>query len=89
MTKAGYLKKAEYAYDEKNDCYVCPEGVVLFYSTTDRQGYKLYKSRSSDCEGCPLKDQCTKAKNGVKVVARHVWAEYSEQADEMSYTEGW
>lgn len=89
MTKAGYLKKAEYAYDEKNDCYVCPEGVVLFYSTTDRQGYKLYKSRSSDCEGCPLKDQCTKAKNGVKVVARHVWAEYSEQADEMRYTEGW
>ena len=89
MTKEGYLKKNEYAYDERNDCYVCPMGVVLFYNTTDRKGYKLYKSRGSDCESCPLKDRCTKSKNCVKVITRHVWAEYSEKADEYRYTQEW
>lgn len=89
MTKKGYFKKSEYAYDEANDCYVCPAGVVLPYSTTDKSGYKQYKSRSSDCENCPLKDQCTKAKNNVKVITRHVWAEYSERVEEMRYTNEW
>lgn len=89
MTKKGYMKKSEYSYDEKNDCYVCPQGKVLFYSTTDRQGYKHYKSRSSDCENCPLKDRCTKSKNNVKDITRHVWAEYSEKAEEYRYTEEW
>ena len=36
MTKKGFFKKYEYAYDEYYDCYVCPNGQVLKYTTTNR-----------------------------------------------------
>jgi transposase len=89
MTKEGYFRKNEYAYDEQNDCYICPLGIILPYSTTDRTGYHLYKSRSSDCESCPLKEKCTKSKNNVKVVTRHVWAEYIERVEDMRLSPKW
>lgn len=44
MTKEGFFKKYEYVYDEKYDCYLCPNDEVLKYKTTDREGYKEYKS---------------------------------------------
>ena len=45
MTKEGYFRKHEYVYDEYYDCYLCPENQVLSYSTTNRDGYREYKSR--------------------------------------------
>ena len=33
MTKEGFFKKYEYAYDEYYDCYICPNNQVLNYST--------------------------------------------------------
>ena len=44
MTKDGFFKKDEYVYDEYFDCYICPGNHVLRYSTTNRDGYKEYKS---------------------------------------------
>lgn len=44
MTKEGFFKKYEYAYDEYYDCYICPNNQVLKYSTTNRDGYREYKS---------------------------------------------
>ncbi len=43
-TKDGFFRKHEFVYDEYNDCYICPESHVLAYSTTNRNGYKEYKS---------------------------------------------
>ena len=50
MTKEGYFRKHEYVYDEYYDCYLCPENQVLSYSTTNRDGYREYKSRGYICE---------------------------------------
>ena len=44
MTKQGFFKKYEYVYDEYYDCYICPGNQILSYSTTNRDGYKEYKS---------------------------------------------
>ena len=44
MTKKGFFKKYEYVYDEYYDCYICPNNQILRYSTTNRDGYKEYKS---------------------------------------------
>ena len=33
MTKEGFFKKYEYAYDEYYDCYICPENKILTYHT--------------------------------------------------------
>jgi hypothetical protein len=73
MTKDGFFKKYEYVYDEYNDCYICPNNQVLYYSTTNRDGYREYKSCGKVCESCPYLEQCTASKNHVKLVTRHVW----------------
>ena len=89
MTGKGLFKKYEYVYDEYYDCYICPNNEVLHYSTTDKNGYKQYKSDVEKCKNCPLREQCTKSKNCQKVVTRHIWEEYKEQANENRYTKLW
>ena len=89
MTGKGLFKKYEYAYDEYYDCYICPNNEVLSYTTTDKKGYKQYKSNPEKCKNCPLREQCTKSKNFQKVVTRHIWEEYKEQANENRYTQLW
>lgn len=83
MTKKGFFKKYQFVYDEQFDEYLCPGDSELKYTTTNKQGYKEYKSDPGICEKCPLKDQCTSSKNNQKVITRHVWAEYKEQAEEV------
>jgi transposase len=51
MTKDGFFKKYEYVYDEYFDCYLCPKDQILKYSTTNREGYREYKSNPKICEG--------------------------------------
>lgn len=88
MTKDGFFKKYEYVYDEYNDCYICPNNQILKYSTTNRDGYKEYKSCSHICEKCEFLGQCTASKNHVKVVNRHVWEEYMEACEDIRQTLG-
>ena len=88
MTKEGYFKKYEYTYDEYKDCYVCPNGKTLAYSTTNREGYREYKSRTADCENCPYLSQCTASQNHVKLIQRHIWEPYMEIAEEIRHSEG-
>lgn len=42
MTKDGFFKKYEYAYDELYDCYICLNDQILKYLTTNRDGYREY-----------------------------------------------
>jgi len=88
MTKDGFFKKYEYVYDEYNDCYICPNDQILKYSTTNRDGYKEYKSCGHICEKCEFLGQCTASKNHVKVVTRHVWEEYMEACEDIRQTLG-
>ncbi len=89
MTGKGLFKKYEYVYDEYYDCYICPNNEVLEYTTTDRNGYKQYKSNPEKCKNCPLREQCTKSKNYQKVITKHIWEEYKEQMNENRYTQLW
>lgn len=88
QTKEGFFKKYEYVYDEYNDCYICPNDQILKYSTTNRDGYKEYKSCSHICKNCEFLGQCTASKNHVKVVNRHVWEEYMEACEDIRQTLG-
>jgi Transposase and inactivated derivatives len=89
MTKKGYFKKYDYVYDEMYDCYICPNNKLLNYTSTNRDGYRQYKSCKEDCKKCELISQCTKSKNQIKVVARHIWEEYKEKANEIRHTPEW
>lgn len=88
MTKEGFFRKYEYVYDEYYDCYICPANRILTYSTTNREGYREYKSCGSECKTCPYLSQCTLSKNHTKVITRHVWEDYMEMAEDIRHTLG-
>lgn len=87
-TKKGFFKKYEYVYDEYYDCYICPNDKVLKYTTTNREGYREYKSDGRKCRKCPYRSRCTESAKHVKVVTRHVWERYMEEAEDIRHTRG-
>jgi IS5 family transposase len=86
MTKPRFFKKKDYVYDEYYDCFLCPNNQILKYSTTNREGYREYKSNPKICQGCPNRAQCTESKACQKVVLRHVWEDYIEQAEDVRHS---
>lgn len=89
MTKKGYFRKKEYFYDREKDEYICPNGEKLTYTTTNRSGYREYKSSSKNCSSCPLRERCTQSKNKVKVITRHVWQDYADRVEERRNSTEW
>ena len=88
MTKAGFFRKYEYVYDEYNDCYICPNNQILKYRTTNREGYREYKSSGETCASCPYLNQCTASREHVKTVTRHVWEDYMGTCEDIRLTIG-
>lgn len=86
MTKEGFFRKYDYVYDEYYDCIICPNNQVLEYSTTNREGYREYKSNPRICSNCSMRTQCTESKNAQKVVTRHVWEEYIERSEDIRHS---
>ncbi len=78
---AGLFSKRKFHYDEKLDVYICPNGQLLSYRTTNRDGYRQYHSQASKCRACPLRQQCTRSRNMVKVITRHVWQAARDRVD--------
>lgn len=58
------------------------------YSTTNRDGYREYKSCGNVCENCSYLSQCTESKNHVKLITRHIWENYMEQCEDVRHTLG-
>ena len=58
----------------------------LKYSTTNRDGYREYKSDPNICAACPTRERCTHSKDCIKTVQRHIWKDYEELADDARYT---
>lgn len=85
MTKRGFFKKCEYVYDEYYDCYICPNNHILNYSTTNRDGYREYKSNSNTCINCENIKKCTNSKNYQKVVTRHIWQNYLDETNHLRH----
>lgn len=79
-------RKTDFVYDEYYDCYLCPQNQVLSYSTTNREGYKEYKSPAKHGRSCPERQRCTHSKNHQKVMTRHVWQEAMEQCEDYRLT---
>jgi transposase len=73
-------------YDKEKDCFICPAGRELIYKgddiqVTDRNyqsHVRIYESVS--CEGCPLKEKCTKAKGNRTIQLRPQLETYKIQA---------
>lgn len=65
---------------------ICLEYQPLKYHTTNRDGYREYRSDPKICAGCPTRERCTHSKDCVKTVQRHIRKAYEELADDARYT---
>ena len=64
--KNGKFTRDEFIYDASRDLYKCPAGQELVYITTEKgRGLRYYSTKA--CVSCPLKKQCTDAKEGRTV----------------------
>lgn len=79
--KPGMLAKKAFVYETEVDGYRCPQGQLLAYATTDRNGYRHYKSDPALCRSCPLLASCTSNAQAQRTITRHVWTEARERAD--------
>ena len=86
MTKDGFFKKYEFVYDEYYGCMLCPNNQILSYSTTNREGYREYKSNPEICKNCSVLKKCTESKLHQKVVTQHIWKSYMELAEDYRHT---
>ena len=60
---------------------------VLKYTTTTRDGYRVFKSSTEICQDCPKRYACTNSKNGQKIVHKHIWEDYIEQAEDFRHSD--
>jgi len=64
ITNNEKLTKEEFTYEEKADCYICPNGKLLELKGKSNDGKKTYKAKKEDCNNCPLKSKCCTSKKG-------------------------
>ncbi|EEP7585834.1 IS1182 family transposase, partial [Salmonella enterica] len=79
-------QKKQFRYDAQKDAYVCPAGEELNYGTTDRNGYRHYRSDKAVCAICPCRAKCTTNRQMQKTITRHVWEEAKEKANALRLT---
>ena len=79
--KPGMMRKSKFIHDHNADGYRCPNGQLIPYATTDRNGYRHYKSDPSICRTCPLLASCTNNHNAQRTITRHVWQDARERTD--------
>lgn len=81
------VRKYEFKYNKKVDCYICPKtGAILEYTgRIDRNGYKYYSDKEN-CKGCPHIEECCK-KQGYRVIRRLICEELNEKSRERRLSE--
>jgi hypothetical protein len=75
----GLFPKWKFTYDAEADTYHCPGASTLTYRTTNREGYREYRSDPKVCAQCLLRPLCTRNRHAVKTITRHVWEDSREQ----------
>ena len=62
------FERSAFTYDEQSDSYQCPGGKTLHLKQLNR-GSRIYAANAQDCAHCPLKPQCTQARQ--RYLSRH------------------
>ncbi|WP_143812496.1 IS1182 family transposase, partial [Paenibacillus sp. VTT E-133291] len=86
-------KIENWTYDKAEDTWKCPVGQTLYFRKESKEvlesGYEIRKRhyRSPSCEGCPMKERCTKAEGNREVVVSLERLRYQNQAREILRSE--
>jgi len=86
-------KLDNWLYDEAEDTWTCAAGRRLLFRYESKEktesGYEVRKRhyRSEGCEGCPLKEACTKAKGDREISVSLKYLRYKQKAREKLQSE--
>jgi transposase len=76
-------------YDKESDYYICPMGQCMEHVQDEQRvtdgGFKSVVSmyRARNCEGCPLRGQCHRARGNRQIEVNHRLNAYRRQAREL------
>ena len=84
--KGHYFGKYRFTFDPIKNVYLCPQGHELTWRTTNREGYREYRSDPRTCRDCPKRTKCFPAHSSRRQVKHHVWQDALEQADAFTKT---
>jgi transposase len=80
--KQGRFGLDQFPYDAEQNHYTCPQGHTLLpgenLQKKDGKNVLRYRSQTSDCAGCPLREQCLTSKAKIREIFR--W-EHQEAID--------
>lgn len=86
---AGDYHPSKFRYDESRDCCICPRGEVLTFEreakSHNKYPVKIYRCHSY--KECPVRWQCSKAKNGRKIELSIYYASLVRQRDKQRQAE--
>ena len=81
--------KSNFSYDKQKNEYVCPEkkSLIFFKDHYDKPKNKIIrKYRGVDCENCLKQKECTKTKEGIRIVKMFPFEEERQVLDEKMKT---
>ncbi|MBA4496590.1 IS1182 family transposase [Paenactinomyces guangxiensis] len=87
--KRDISKVENWSYDEEKDEFICAgDKRLTFRNETKEQtdsGYEITKRnyQCHECEGCPLREQCTKSTTGRQISVSPALMEYKKKAREI------
>jgi len=58
------LTKADFVFNEQDDCFTCPGGQTLILKSTSKDGKKKYQGSSDTCNNCNYQSRCCKSATG-------------------------
>jgi Transposase DDE domain len=67
----GTFTRNDFTFDRERNVFICPGGKDLRLAHERDNGILIYRARSPDCAGCPLKVQCTTAAYRSLSVSAH------------------
>jgi hypothetical protein len=72
--KQGRFGLERFPYDAEQDHYTCPQGNTLQpgknHQKKDGKNVLRYRSQTSDCAACPLREQCLTSKARIREIFR-------------------
>lgn len=80
-------------YNEQKDCYICPMGQPMqnigTYQSKSKTGFiqTITKYQATNCNGCPLRGACHKAKGNRVIEVNHALRKYKQQVRKNLNTE--
>ena len=83
------LKRADFQYDAKKDCFLCPMGKELPLRSLEREHYnicRVYRADRKACRSCPMLSRCVSDSHRSRSIRKNIFEESVKRQREKDGT---